>query len=176
MGGSQAERGEFKDAAALKSRWIVGAAPSGTATKKRPTTPVVAGSQERSRARAPTEGRHPRSFGTAYSSRNAGKSGLGSMDHTEPRLRQRDGAPKGERDVRGSIAHGRSRAKTPLRKPSDSAEARMRVVKRHPPRAQAREPRARVQSFEVGRWQISVGHIARSRALEKETSRDARGS
>lgn len=34
-----------------------------------------------------TEGRHPRSFGTAHSSRNAGKSGLGSMEVPEPHLR-----------------------------------------------------------------------------------------
>ena len=39
---------------------------------------------------------------------------------SEPHLRQWNGDPKSERDARGSIAHGRGRAKTPLRKPGDS--------------------------------------------------------
>jgi len=69
--------------------------------KSGPRRIVAMGSCKRSRARAPTEGRHPRSFGSAHSSRNAAKNGLGSMDLTEPHLRQWDGNPESERDVRG---------------------------------------------------------------------------
>ena len=59
----------------------------------------------------------------------------------EPHLRQWNGDAKSERDVRGSIAHGRGRAKTPLRKPGDSPKRGCCVVKRHSPRTQVREPR-----------------------------------
>lgn len=89
-----------------------------------------------------------------------------------------DGPPRTPLEIVGRKSSGREGCQKldrigtrPGRKPlfeisGDSAEARMRVVKRHSPRMQIREPRARVQSFEVG-WVAKIGrtHLSLSKAL-----------
>lgn len=120
-----------------------------------------------------TEGRHPWSSGprTFFTERGKKRPWLDGqlrnlLETVGRKSREREGCQRldSHRDE--------GRAKTPLRNPGDSAEAKVRVVKRHFPRVQIREPRRTGAVVRSWWWQKSVGHITRHHAIPGSRKRD----
>jgi len=130
------------------------------------------GSCRRSRARTPPKEGILGRLELRILHGNAGKIGLGSMDNSEPHLRERDGNSESDKGARGFDRMWAEQGEYPS--PKSRWSGRSEDARRETPSSSNANSRTASTGAIVRSWwwQKSVGHIALSRALERETSRD----